>query len=392
MRRRRRILAAVVVAVAMLAAAGAVVHHFTGRGPPEHLAKRLPPLSAMPKDLTSDQRAAIRLLYSPNPNDRLRGVMSMGEAKVPEELQVPYLVALLADDPALQDERPPSPVEAWFWRLMGTELGKADVAAASLSRLTTMAPRVTDAMLRAIRTEENAGIRNRLVGLLTCIPLNVRRMAPASQPSWHPPAEVLDALVEFFRSDRDAEVRQSAIVAFSFLKGVERELLIPEKTTRIRDEVDFLPDEPTPIDPRHRDALVAAARNDKEAAVRMRALQEIAVHLGPEAVPVLVDAMADDTEGRVREHASWLLTAPGGMVEVGDSLFARPATWPRLQRPHLVQAMIDALRQDALHTRGRSPEIRTALRRTLEDLTGENFGQDAEKWQTWLDAHQADFK
>ena len=212
MKQPRRILAMAVLAVALAATAGALIHHLAWRTPP-HLAKRLPPVGAVPPGLNSDQRAAIHLLYSPNPSDRMRGVVSMATAKVPQEIQVPYLVALLADDPKLQPEPPTSPAETWFWKLLGTRWATEDVPSECMKFLGCMRTPVARTVLNALKAEEDVQIRRRLAGVLGELIDNDMRdwlndeTRPVPPPPWRPDPVALDALADVFRTDKAQEVR-----------------------------------------------------------------------------------------------------------------------------------------------------------------------------------------
>jgi len=349
----------------------------------------------MPPGLTSEQRAAVRLLYSPNPSDRANGVSGIWHLEVPHEVQIPYLVALLADDPKLQDEPPTSPMETWFWKLLGTKLGKEDVQGDCRKLLGCMEPADAPAMLQALKSEADAPLRVMLVEVLSDLSLNEIEALTNNHlfTPWCPDPVVMDALSDIFRTDRDTRVRLESLDDFILLHGCAvhyaascagREMSPENKGS--------LPETMPVLNPQHRQALLAAAQSDPSVAVRMKAVECIAGYLGPEAVGLLVEAAAGDPEQRVREHASWLLSSPGATKADQGSLFSRDPSDPRPQRPAVIEALIEALQRETDHPRARSREVRLALHSALADLTDQDFGQDAGKWRAWLDAHRDDFK
>ncbi len=83
--------------------------------------------------------------------------------------------------------------------------------------------------------------------------------------------------------------------------------------------------------------------------------------LGPEAVPVLIQAL-DDESPRVRKNAARSL----------GKIF-----WPKPLEA--VPALIRLLGDE-------DEEVRFSAEVALKDITGQDFGQDADAWQAWWDA------
>jgi len=133
---------------------------------------------------------------------------------------------------------------------------------------------------------------------------------------------------------------------------------------------------------------------DEDANVRATAVRAISLHGGPEHVPALIERLHDEST-TVRQAAAYALQRLHNPVAVDPLLTATdPANEPdaavraaaaialgQYAQPRVVQGLIAALRDRRL-------TVNHAARKSLQVLTGQDFGYRIAAWLEWSD--QAD--
>lgn len=385
MRRPRKI----VVGMALLAAAMAAgvwvyVEYISWPDPPPHLVGRLPPASALPPNLTHAQRQAIRLLYSWYSDDRGDGIVKMDETGVPPEVQAPYLIALLADKPWTGEEPRPSAIEKWVRNLLDRPRPVVDVEHTSLDRPALRRAAAVPAIVKAIKEDPDTNVRRLLMHVLgeneaVTGPARDEAVNGTPQPTWRPDPRIMDALIDILKSHPDEEVRDAAVMYY-FVADRNAELLADN--VRGDDAVAQPSEAGTRICPEHREAILAAFDHDPSAKVRIGGFFAVAHFMPDELIAHLVK-MFDDPDENFRNMALQFLLhgygpGPGAMFSPDD------------RRP-VVEAFIAALRHWPAKTDD-PKQYHERIVGCLKDLTNQDFGDDADKWQAWYDAHQDDFR
>ena len=152
------------------------------------------------------------------------------------------------------------------------------------------------------------------------------------------PEVVVPVLLEVLRETKDARVRSDTVTVLGRIGPVDG--VVP--------------------------ALIAVLLNDEDRRVRGCAAFVLGRYIGPEegVIPALIQAMEEDPRMR------WPVTE--GLVAMGPE--AEEAV------PALIQAALDGCSSEDEMACGVE---RNAIFRTLQAITGQDFGDDASAWQEW---------
>lgn len=311
-------------------------------------AKPTIPEENIPADAKPEVRRYLEQLYSRDPITRAYACVHLGRMGDPAEPALPFLVAMLGDDTKLEWEvkeaDPTNPLEEAKKRILGfykeKETSPGREAARALSKLCTAAredllaaAKDPSASVRRHAAEALGGIRDRkatppLTLLLKDPEKDVRAQAARALGRLRDPAAV-EALIAAMK-DPERDVRREVAGALGEIK-----------------------------DPRALDVLLAALTDTVD--VRTVAEAALLETRDLRAVEPLIVYLRHRKE-EVRRISARLLGA------IGD---------PRALKP-LVQALKDA-----------ASDVRFEAASALRRMSGEDFGEDPQKWQRWQELEAA---
>jgi len=383
-----------------------VGHAFYGKAsPPPHLAKRLPPVSSIPANVMAEQRQAIELVYSWDPKTRAMGAQAMVRLRVPPEVAIPYLIALLADYPENQRDYDPEEADFRVLKRLGFKPFSEDVSADCLVYLAAMGEPTVKALAKLLKEEKDPEVGRRMLMVLADI-AHAHRPGPVfakaadgsekavPQRAWTMDEGAVNLMLEAFQQG-DLAVRRSALRYLQELMSTRGTWGgVPPAQNGIAG-LDDAKGGSAPLARKYLDALIAAAR-DPSHTMRAAALIALAETGRAEAVTCLINAVADDSHV-VRSWVVHMLANKGRPLEHRgeDSRWEQSAPpLPNLGKdPRVIEAMIVALENEVRSVHADAhPAVISAAHGALVGFTGKDFGEDAKKWREWWEANKATFK
>ncbi len=173
--------------------------------------------------------------------------------------------------------------------------------------------------------------------------------------------QALDPLLGML-SDEDGDVREAAVYALASFNGtvaMKVVKLIKDKEDFVRVAVLRVLNEK--VDPATAGDIREALQKDKSGNVRALAARALGGLKDKGAVDAVIFAVIEDADNFVREECA------GALGKIGDA--------------KAVPALIAALKDEY-----KDVQLRASV--SLKSITGESFGRDQEKWQSWYEGQK----